>query len=1035
MVVQDVEDNPRDRVVSLLKDLFQFDLADLDFGIYRIMNFKRKEIERFIEKDLVGKVEQELSSLARQSADQQRKAMEDLAAEANRTLGEGTIDKEGEVHQFKDAKIVQQYLATRKELAKAEGDRTDAVTIYNHLYEFFSRYYDQGDFLSKRRVGGREKYVVPYSGEEVFLHWANRDQYYAKTGEYFSNYDFKVGKWGVRFVLVKAEVSQDNIKGNNRYFILSTDRSPEVDSKEHELRVFFNYRGLTEPEVKSFGKKVTQDGLSASAASVIWNAVGGSELASLLNAKKAGDERSLLEVHLNRYVKKNTTDYFIHKDLGGFLRRELDYFIQAEVLRPRELTGGDLATIQKTVNRTRTFQAIADTIIDFLAQIEDFQKLLFEKKKLVLRTDYLVPIRKVPRSLWPQVLSCKKQVAEWVDLYSLEPKKDLLNPKGEMNEHLLDKYPNLVVDTQHFDPTFKGTLLESFDDVDDACGGILVRAENFQALRLLDSRFSDRVNTVYIDPPFNTAATEILYKNDYKHSSWLSMISERIRLSTRLMTNESILCVAIDDAEFPSLIHYLSSSFGEEAHLATVVVRSNPHGRAMAEGFSTNHEYALFFANGDEAVVGRLPRGERGHARYPEKDNIGSFTWINFRGTGAHTNRVDRPKLFYPVYASKKGVRVPQLQWNENGRRWEILERPTREEVEVLPIDDDKSERVWSLGPERAREEASTDLESRETSKGWQIYRKYRPNQEGALPATWWEDAKYSATESGTRVLKDLFGGRESFTYPKSVYLVKDCLRAASSRPSSWVLDFFAGSGTTAHAVIELNREDGGNRKFILVEVSDYFDTVIVPRVKKVIFAPEWKEGKPTGNIPQSNARQSPDLIKVFRLESYEDTLNNIVFKERDKTVQETLDSLEGYFIRYMLDYETRGSKTRFSVKDFEDPFAYKIRSDGREDAEIMPVDLVETFNLLLGLSVEKIRFARSGKRPYSCVIGRAPDGGRTVIVWRPTKDIDYVADRDFIQDSFLKELKGAFSLYANGLCHVKGAKSIEPVFKELMGA
>ncbi len=129
MAVHESEDNPRDRVISLLKELFQFDLADLDFGIYRIMNFKRKEIERFIEKDLVGKVEEELSSLARQSMDRQRKELEDLAVEANRTLGEGTIDKDGEVRGFEGAAIVREYIEKRKGLSKTEGDRADAVTL------------------------------------------------------------------------------------------------------------------------------------------------------------------------------------------------------------------------------------------------------------------------------------------------------------------------------------------------------------------------------------------------------------------------------------------------------------------------------------------------------------------------------------------------------------------------------------------------------------------------------------------------------------------------------------------------------------------------------------------------------------------------------------------------------------------------------------------------------------------------------------------------------------------------------------------
>lgn len=1039
MVTQEIEDNPRDRVISLLKDLFQFDLADLDFGIYRIMNFKRKEIEHFIEKDLVGRVEEELSSLARQSMDRQRKELEDLAAEANRTLGEGTIDKDGEIRGFEEAAIVREYIEKRKGLSKTESNRADAVTIYNHIYEFFSRYYDQGDFLSKRRIGGREKYVVPYSGEEVFLHWANRDQHYAKTGEYFSNYDFKAGKWSVHFTLVRAEVSQDNIKGNNRYFILSTDKLPEIDPKNNELRVFFNYRELTEPETKNLGKKVTQDSLAASAASAIQKAVEGSELASLLSAKKPGDERSLVEVHINRYVKKNTTDYFIHKDLGGFLRRELEYFIQGEVLRTRELAECDPATIQKTVNRAKTFQKVSETIIDFLAQIENFQRLLFEKKKLVLKTDYLVPIRKVPRGLWPQVLSCKKQVAEWADLYSLEPKRDLLNPKGDMNEHVLDKYPNLVVDTRHFDPTFKGALLESFDNIDEACGGILIHAENFQALSLINATYRGRVSCIYIDPPYNTFATKILYKNEYEHSSWLTLLEDRILSANLLLGDSAITCITIDDYEHHRLVAVLNRVYGDDNHLATVVVKNNPSGRSTVKGFSINHEYGLFYSKSAEsAEIGRMPHTETQRKRYEETDEEGRlFEWENFRKSSEESLRQDRPKQYYPIFydRTKGSLRIPRLAWQDQIGRYKILDELSNDEITIWPRDEAGKERVWRYGVDRASSIAST-MKVRKVGTRFEIYTRKYLQAQGTLPRTWWDKPEYSARDNGTRVLADFFGRKieRPFDFPKAPAAVRDSIRVCNPGPEGIVLDYFAGSGTTAQAVIELNREDGARRKFILVEVGDYFETVILPRVKKVMFSPEWKEGTPVRQPTQAELDSSPALVKHFKLESYEDTLNNIVFKERDKSVQETLDSLGGYFIRYMLEYETRGSKTRFSVKDFEDPFAYKIRSDGRGDAGMTPVDLVETFNLLLGLRVKKVRHARSGTRPYSCVVGNTPDGGQAVIVWRPTKDIDYAVDRDFIQDNFLKDLKGTYTLYANGICNVKGAKSIEPVFKELMG-
>jgi adenine-specific DNA-methyltransferase len=285
------------------------------------------------------------------------------------------------------------------------------------------------------------------------------------------------------------------------------------------------------------------------------------------------------------------------------------------------------------------------------------------------------------------------------------------------------------------------------------------------------------------------------------------------------MKDDAITCVAIDDFELPLLVKCLYGIFGEKNHLATAPIRSNPHGRAMAEGFSPNHEYALFFGKTEQSRAGRIPRNERRMARYPESDENGNFAWMNFRATGANSRRIDRPKLFYPIYVSKTGaIQVSSMTWSKTNAQWEPIDPPGLDESIVLPLDSQKTERVWNLGWERAKKEAKVNLVAKIVGNEWQIYRKYHAKQEGALPGTWWDDAKYSATESGTRAVKDILGEREIFSYPKSIYLVEDCLRASNCGKKSSVIDFFAGSGTTAHAVINLNREDNGSRKYTLVE-------------------------------------------------------------------------------------------------------------------------------------------------------------------------------------------------------------------------
>ena len=217
------------------------------------------------------------------------------------------------------------------------------------------------------------------------------------------------------------------------------------------------------------------------------------------------------------------------------------------------------------------------------------------------------------------------------------------------------------------------------------------------------------------------------------------------------------------------------------------------------------------------------------------------------------------------------------MKWDQAKGEWEPLEAARSDESVVFPIDANGNERVWNMGWKRAREEVEQSFGAKLVDGQWQIYRKYRPHEAGALPGTWWDHAKYSATESGTRVIKGLLGERELFSFPKSVYLVEDSLRASNCTDGSLIFDFFAGSGTTAHAVMNLNREDGGQRKYILVEMGEHFETVILPRIKKVAFSDQWRDG-----AAQPGGRGISHFVKYFTLEQYEDVLRRAVYGDAE---------------------------------------------------------------------------------------------------------------------------------------------------------
>src|SRR5690606_31090255 len=231
----------------------------------------------------------------------------------------------------------------------------------------------------------------------------------------------------------------------------------------------------------------------------------------------------------------------------------------------------------------------------------------------------------------------------------------------------------------------------------------------------------------------------------------------------------------------------------------------------------------------------------------------------------------------------------------------------------------------------------------------------------------------------GEKQIAALFGATGLFPTPKPTTLPARFISQTAGRIGV-ILDFFAGSGTAGHATINLNREDGGRCKFILIEQAGYFDTVLLPRLKKVTFTPEWRDGKPARLPTTEEAERSPRIMKVIRLESYEDTLNNLELR-RTEAQQSLLDSpqakgpdgfREQYLLRYMLDVETRGSQSLLNVSAFMDPTAYrlKVKRPGSDESREVNVDLLETFNWLIGLKVDHI----AAPRTYSAAFRRDDD-------------------------------------------------------------
>ncbi len=208
-----------EKLQDLLQKLFRADAADLDFGIYRIINYRRDQLQNFIDEELPTIVQKALD--ANTEAESVHEELEDLKKRVKDAFGEDVLDADGNLidETIKDRPLVKQYLEAQEQLGSPPTRDQREDTVYNHLYTFFSRYYDSGDFIPRRRYSQTERFAVPYNGEEVYLHWANKDQYYVKSGEHFSTYRFKSQGITVTFDLQNVDVEKDNVKGVKRFFI------------------------------------------------------------------------------------------------------------------------------------------------------------------------------------------------------------------------------------------------------------------------------------------------------------------------------------------------------------------------------------------------------------------------------------------------------------------------------------------------------------------------------------------------------------------------------------------------------------------------------------------------------------------------------------------------------------------------------------------------------------------------------------------------------------------------------------------------
>lgn len=997
------KENSIDQLKFFLKEMFQFNANDLDFGIYRIYNLKRKEIENFID----GKDEQCLEPIINKTLElvsniEKQVELTSLTAYLKKFNQESLVNDPAAnfdkiqqlIINFGDNEQEKESLTAALTASTKEFNITDEIKdkIYNHILGYFEMYYSNGDFGYNNR--SRNLYKVPYEadydGSDTMFHWKHKGSLYIKTGNSFNAIKFKLKHLDKEFEL-RLETNDDSTseevaRNNNKDTKLKHYKFNRFEEKDGITRIVFNLSDSSTTKAdlfKSLFKEVfksktnldnylfadekpvfndltddydkVQDGSVKGIGALrvnrktLLNKVNknferGNKIEIITeNGQERFSDETLETIYnidqkLNSFYIGNDSDYFIHENLQEFLTQEKERYIKNHILSDlKSILDGKLDNT--TLIIAKAFELVSSRIIEFLSAIEEFQKKLFTMKKKVMESEYCLTIDNTDEKYYKEILENKAQLAEWENLFSVKVKAI-----GDLKTQ-----PTLVLDTKFFKQKdgsnpFKDKILAEIENLDERTNGLLINSENYQAINFLQEKYRAGVDAIYIDPPYNTPHSNIIYKNHFKHSSWLSLIDNNTSKAKTLLKSTFSFGVAIDDYEFSNLLSYLKSAFNKDD---IQIVSVNHHPQGSGGKLSRTNEYLILCSNLGSPDF----RGE------PVEDYAEDRSFMR-SGTAENNFRRGRWKSFYALLFDPKkqkfvGIEDP-VPLGEKYSTTDTKEGYKR----IYPINTRNEERVWRASYKTGKKHIH-DGKIVMTEGGTVKMNIEHENKREVIFSNWL-DSKYNAGIHGSGLLNKMGLGNK-FDYPKSIYTMETSLWAMTfGNENAVILDYFGGSGTTGHAIIKMNKEHGSNFKYLLVEMGKHFDSATKPRILKAIYSDNWESSKPTDNDGTSR-----HIFKYLVLEQYEDVLDSI-----DVFEGETPKNLR---LKYL--YKPELNKIN-STLDLSKPFSNKIKY-GQPTKEGF-VDLVDTYNYLQGYEVKSIKPYTIGKKYYKVV-----ETADTLVIWR----------------------------------------------------
>jgi adenine specific DNA methylase Mod len=672
--------------------------------------------------------------------------------------------------------------------------------LFDKLYSFFNRYFtESGAIYFKSTPFHNNVYEKIYTNDrDVILFWKTQMLYYVKTDRIFRSIPVEFD--GLKFYFDASEI--ENKKNNEKRDLIYELKEIRED-KTIVFKVYYkegNFITKTDEILRDIKKQIK-------------------------NIKEEDLERAF-----RIFEKQSEVDFFINKNAKAFLQE------QFKLWSYQYFWEGSKEWTSERVDQLQILKDIAFKIIDFVSQFEDELVKIWNKPKFVKNSNYVITLDRLEKfgekgmEIIQKLLSHNnigKQIEEWKELGIIDNDFDVnrVLETGLAGIRLSKRYKFLPIDTKYF-KDLELEILSLFDDLDNSLDGWLIKSENYQALNTLLPKFKEKVQTIYVSPPYNTGGDEFIYNDQFQHSSRLTMMENRLSLAKEFMRDDGVIFISIWDT-IKSYIRRNSSSylqitcnqiFNEDNFVATFIRKSGRAPRQDAKHIANAHDYVLCYAKNINYT--KINRKITDVSRLKYKDQH-----FNTRGN-FDLKQLDRDGVGYA-----KSLDYPIII--EKGEIVEIFDgetfkkMPAPERIEIWP-GGDPNDKIWIFmwSKEKVKWGIENDfIVFRKNKKGkWKAYyKRYGLVDSEGKPIE--KTYPYNTlilefpNEIGSSEVKSLFNTR-AFEYPKPSDLIKYLLKIGSFG-DSLILDFFAGSGATAHAVMKLNKEDGGKRKFILVEMGD----------------------------------------------------------------------------------------------------------------------------------------------------------------------------------------------------------------------